>query len=47
MKNLDFKPKYGGGESSLSKNKFAFTLVEIMIVVVIIIILASIAFLRL
>ena len=48
MKNLDFKPKCGGGVSFyLLKNKKAFTLVEMMVVVVIISILATIWFLRL
>jgi len=43
MKNLDFKPKCGGGVSFyLLKNKKAFTLVEMMVVVVIISILATI-----
>ena len=46
MKNLDFKLKYEGGiNSCLSKNKSAFTLVELIIVVTIITILATIAFL--
>ena len=47
MKNLDFKPNYGGVSSYLLKNRFAFTLVEMVVVVMIIIILATIAFLRL
>ena len=48
MKNLYFKPKYGGGVNScLSKNKFWFTLVELIIVVTIIAILATIAFITL
>ena len=47
MKNLDFKPKCGGGDFCLSKNKPWFTLVELIIVVVIIAILATIAFLTL
>jgi|GEM_PF-1092122 len=46
MKNLDFKLKYEGGVNFyLSKNKSAFTLVELIIVVTIITILATIAFL--
>ena len=48
MRNLDFKPKLGGGVNFyLSKNNKWFTLVELIIVVVIIAILATIAFLTL
>ena len=48
MKNLYFKLKYGGGVNFyLSKNKSAFTLVELIIVVTILSVLATIAFLTL
>ena len=48
MKTLIFKPKLGGGVNfCLSKNKYAFTLVELIIVVTILAILATTAFLTL
>ena len=47
MKKLNFKPKFGGDNSLFIKNKYAFTLVELIIVVVILAILATIAFLTL